>query len=111
MSAQRAFAELKGSRLLTHNYVVLESVSVAQRRIGLGAAHDLLERLLVPIEIEWVDPDLHDAAVSALLASDRTDISLVDRVSFELMRRRNIDSAFAFDRDFERQGFTLVPPC
>lgn len=96
---------------MTHNYVVLESVSVAQRRIGLDAARDLLERLLLLIEIEWVDPELHDAAVSALLASDRRDVSLVDRVSFELMRRRRIESAFAFDHDFERQGFTLVPGC
>jgi len=29
--------------------------------------------------------------------------------SFEIMRRRGIGTAFAFDDDFARQGFELVP--
>jgi predicted nucleic acid-binding protein len=33
----------------------------------------------------------------------------VDRVSFELMRRRHIDGAFAFDPDFTDHGFTTIP--
>ena len=57
----------------------------------------------------FVDEDLHRAAVTALLAGVRRRVSLVDWVSFELMRRRRIERAFAFDRDFERQGFEAVP--
>jgi predicted nucleic acid-binding protein len=36
-------------------------------------------------------------------------MTLVDLVSFEVMRRLQIETAFAFDRDFARQGFALVP--
>jgi predicted nucleic acid-binding protein len=36
-------------------------------------------------------------------------ISFVDRTSFELMRAEGIARAFAFDRDFARQGFETVP--
>jgi predicted nucleic acid-binding protein len=42
--------------------------------------------------------------VAALLAAATSDVSLVDWTSFELMRRKGIETALAFD-DFERQGF------
>jgi predicted nucleic acid-binding protein len=37
------------------------------------------------------------------------DLSLVDFVSFELMRREGIRTAFTFDRHFAEQGFECVP--
>ncbi len=43
------------------------------------------------------------------MAAARSGVSFVDRVSFELMRRERIDAAFAFDRDFVREGFRRVP--
>jgi predicted nucleic acid-binding protein len=36
-------------------------------------------------------------------------VSLVDRVSFELMRREGIERALAFDDDFTEAGFETVP--
>lgn len=61
------------------------------------------------MEIVWVDREMHAAAVSALLAAIRRRVSLVDWVSFEVMRRRGIETAFAFDRDFAVQGFGTIP--
>lgn len=46
--------------------------------------------------------------MSALLGAGRGDVSLVDWTSFELMRERGTDAAFAFDDDFPAQGFTLL---
>ncbi len=34
--------------------------------------------------------------------------SLVDAVSFEVMRRYDIDTAFAFDNDYVAEGFRLA---
>lgn len=95
--------------LLTHSYVVVEAEALARGRLGLSAARDFLDRLLAPIEIHWVDRDTHAAAVAALLAAGRRELSLVDCVSFEVMRRLAISTAFAFDRDFARAGFRTVP--
>jgi len=39
--------------------------------------------------------------------SDRID--LTDSLSFAIMERLKIDSAFAFDRDFEVHGFVRLP--
>jgi predicted nucleic acid-binding protein len=43
------------------------------------------------------------------MVAGRQAASFVDRVSFELMRRDRIETAFAFDRDFAREGFRRVP--
>jgi predicted nucleic acid-binding protein len=94
--------------LVTHNYVVLETVALLQRRLGISAVHRLQD-LLAPIEVAWVDEVTHRSAIAALLAASRRDVSLVDRVSFEVMRERGIGEAFAFDPEFAREGFTTLP--
>ena len=60
---------------------------------------------------EWhpVSPALEREAVTRWLArfSDQ-DFSLIDAVSFEVMRRNRVTHAFAFDRQFAIAGFTLL---
>ncbi|MCA1569648.1 MAG: PIN domain-containing protein [Chloroflexi bacterium] len=100
---------LPAESLVTHSYVVVETVALVQRRLGLLAVDSFVSRLLGPVRVTWVDPDLHDRAVGAMLAARRHDVSLVDWTSFELMRRQGITSAFAFDSDFTNQGFSVTP--
>ncbi|MDP8943935.1 MAG: PIN domain-containing protein [Actinomycetota bacterium] len=95
--------------LLTHNYVVVEAAALVQRRLGSAAVRALLEDVAPRLGVVWVDEELHRAAVAALLAAVRRRVSLVDWMSFEVMRRRGIDAAFAFDRDFAAQGFRTLP--
>ena len=96
-------------RALTHNYVLIETEALTRRRLGAGVARRLLEDIAPVLEIVWVDADLHRAAVARLLRSSRRRSSLVDHVSFELMRRKGLRSALTLDRDFAREGFELVP--
>jgi predicted nucleic acid-binding protein len=110
-AADQAFRFLlHGERLVTHNYVVVEAVSLVQRRLGAPAARDLVDRLLPLVRTIWVDESSHEAAVAALVASGSKRISLVDWTSFAIMRRERIDDAFTFDADFVAQGFRVVPP-
>jgi predicted nucleic acid-binding protein len=97
-----------GTTLLTHSYVLVESIALVQRRVGTDAAIALNDDLLPLMTVEWVDADLHKSAWIALRSARRRQVSLVDHVSFELMRRRGIRIAFAFDDDFEREGFDLL---
>ena len=49
--------------------------------------------------------------MTALLTANRRQLRLVDCVSFLGMRQLNLKTAFAFDRDFNEQGFeTLRAP-
>ncbi len=95
-----------GDDLLTHNYVLVESMALLQARLGLAAALKLA-RDSTAFVIEWVDDDLHASGIRELERSKRRGISLVDHVSFLLMRRRHVATAFAFDPDFASAGFRL----
>lgn len=100
---------LEADDLLTHNYVVVETVALAQHRLGLDAVRGLDSELLPAIALEWVEPSTHRAALSAVMVSGQRLVSLVDRVSFEVMREHGISTAFAFDEDFEAEGFATLP--
>ena len=93
---------------VTSNYVVVESFALVQRRLGVEAARALVDDLLAVVEIEWVTPEDHRAAMAAVLAAKRRTLSLVDCVSFEVMRRLGIVRAFTLDRHFKEQGFEVL---
>ena len=84
-------------------------MALAQRRLGLAAVAALTADVLRLVRLGWVDRGLHDDALSALVAADRREVSLVDHVSFAFVRRQGLREAFAFDRHFSAQGFDVVP--
>jgi predicted nucleic acid-binding protein len=95
--------------LLTHEYVVVETAALVQRRLGIGALRQFLDDLLPLAQVAWVDEALHLEAREALLAAGRRTVSLVDWTSFLVMRRQGVRRAFTFDPDFGAQGFEVVP--
>lgn len=107
--AVAAWGELaeEGAPLLSSNYVIVETTAVAQHRLGLDAIRALVRDILPLVEIAFIDSAIHEGAIAALLAAGRRQLSLVDCSSFELMRRREVSRAFAFDRHFREQKFTL----
>jgi uncharacterized protein len=98
-----------GEELLTHNYVLLEALSLIHARLGLSTALKLAKDSAAFV-VEWVDKDLHISGAREMEKSGKRHISLVDHVSFLVMRRRNLTTAFAFDADFKIQGFRLFQP-
>lgn len=75
---------------------------------GACEARTALGQLLDDPVHEWVEvgPDLvRDATARWLARFADESFSLIDAVSFEVMRRRKLTHAFAFDRDFEVAGF------
>jgi uncharacterized protein len=94
--------------LVCTNYVLLETVTLLQARYGLTAVRLFQERLAPLLTIDWIDAELHTAGMTAVLTASRRGLSLTDCISFEVMRRRGIRKAFAFDRLFREQGFDGV---
>lgn len=92
--------------LLTHNYVLLECTSLAQKRLGREIAA-AVEGIAVDFDIDWIDAGQHNEAVRRWARRTGT-VSLVDEVSFLVMRERGIDTAFAFDAHFRREGFRTL---
>lgn len=104
-----AFAMGRREPLVTHAYVVLETLAVARRRFGPAVAADIIDRVLPALEVTPVDAELHDTAVAAFRESVASSVSLVDRTSFAFMRRAGIEQAIAVDVDFRTAGFRTLP--
>jgi predicted nucleic acid-binding protein len=95
--------------LVTHSYVLVESAALVHARLGASAVRDLFDAFVPALTVVFVDDALHGRATAAYLAGLKRRVSFVDRVSFQLIRDTALDRAFAFDRDFAREGFALVP--
>lgn len=96
--------------MVTSNYVVVETCALLQRRIGMKAVQTFREEALPGVTVKWVTERQHDIALASLLGSDRRKLSLVDCVSFEVMRANELRTAFAFDEDFINEGFDCDIP-
>jgi predicted nucleic acid-binding protein len=95
-----------GEAIFTHNYVLLESLALLQSRISTEAAL-ALDRSARAFQIEWVDEALHQEGTRRLEKSKKRQVSFVDQMSFLVMRRRGLDTAFAFDPHFRAEGFKI----
>ena len=90
--------------MLTHSYVLVESMALLQHRLGRPAALAFAGEVGA-FDVEWVGERLHTEAVEHLATRRGSAVSLVDQVSFLVMRARGVDEAFAFDRHFRQEGF------
>jgi len=110
--ATRRFSWLtsSGFTAVTSNHVVVEACALLQRRIGLNAVRTFREEVLPLLVTRWVSERQHERGLSALLAANRRKLSIVDCVSFEIMRDNGIEKALAFDQHFEEQGFDCEIP-
>lgn len=97
------------NRLVTSNYVLVETFAVVQRRLGVKASRTTHTDILPIFHIEWITQNMHESGVTAFFVASRKRLSLVDCVSFYVMRELGIDTAFVFDRNFKEQGFRCLP--
>ena len=95
--------------LVCTNYVIVESISLIQRRLGMDFISALQTKILSLVETKWVDETQHETALDAFLQANRRQLSLVDCSSFETMRRLKLETVFTFDEHFREQGFTVIP--
>ena len=93
--------------LVTHAYVVVESVALVRSRLGPAAVVALVDDLLPGVRVEMVDRPLHEGS----LADHRRiggGTSLVDRVTVAFAERHGIGRAFAYDADLVASGLASV---
>jgi len=93
--------------LVTHAYVVVESVALVRSRLGAAAVIALVDELLPAVRVEMVDRPLHDASLADFRRIGR-GTSLVDRVTLAFAARHGIGRAFAFDADLTVAGLSPV---
>lgn len=93
---------------LTHNYVLMEFVTLtharhAPRVEALAFVVDLFDD--PEVEVVWVEERLHRSALTLLQERLDKAWSLCDAVSFLLMQQRGLTEALTTDHHFEQAGF------
>jgi len=108
--ASRTWTRLlrESSTLRTTNYVLLETCALLQHRLGLPALRSFHEDVVPLLEVDWILGSRHQAGIEAALAAARKKLSLVDCVSFQVMRAHGLRDVFCFDAHFREQGFEIV---
>jgi len=94
--------------LTTSNYVIVETLTLLQSRLGFEAANLFYQDVLSLAEVLWIEDSLHNLAYALWLSLGRRKVSFVDCISFITMRHHKIETAFAFDSHFQEQGFSSL---
>lgn len=108
--AKQIWSEIitRENTLVSTNYILLETIAILQRRLGIQAVRTFQEDIAPILTIEWISEEMHSGGITALITSAKRDLSLVDCISFEIMRQLGLKDVFAFDSHFKDQGFNLI---
>lgn len=102
-----------GRRLVATDYIVTETVNLANARGGALVAQrvlDLIEQS-AGIRLEWIGPERFDAAKAFFRKHADHTYSFTDCTSFVVMRESRLTEALTTDRHFREAGFVaLLPP-
>jgi uncharacterized protein len=93
----------------TTNYVIVETFALIQSRLGLKAVRSFHDDIIPVLRIEFVTLEMHRLGIAALFTAAKRGLSLVDCVSFEVMRALGMKSVFTFDNHFRERGFAVIP--
>jgi predicted nucleic acid-binding protein len=110
-AAQALVRRLNDERrpVVTTNFVVAELHALLLRRAGRNLALQALKSLEQGgIVVVRVDVEDERRAREIIDRYDDKDFSLVDALSFAVMERLGIATAFAFDRHFAQFGWTVL---
>jgi len=108
-AVRATFAQHPDDDLVTHGYVIAESIAVARRRLGVDGVVALLDDVLPAIDLLQVDAATHATAQARYRASLPSGTSFVDQVSLAVIERDGIDTVLVLDPDFARPGLTVIP--
>ena len=110
-TAARRFLETNRLPLITTDYVIDETVTLLQARLGHGYAIRFLDSLQASRLVRWIYLSQTQIESAITLFRNRPDKgwSRTDCSSFVLMREFQLQIAFAFDEHFRQAGFQTSP--
>jgi len=100
-----------GTRLVTTDYVIDESCTLAKARSGSVMSFRLLDlvRGTAALDLEWIGVERFDRSERELKKYHDQPFSFTDCTSFTVMRELGIRDAITTDRHFSVAGFRVLP--
>ena len=101
----------EGARLISTDYVVDESCTLAKVRAGHEAALRLLDLLngTAALDLERIDAERFDRAEGLFRKYGDQAFSFTDCTSFAVMRERRMREVITRDTHFRIMGFEILP--
>jgi predicted nucleic acid-binding protein len=97
--------------LFTTNFILAETHALALSRINRDSALRILQEIdRSSVTVIRADTNDEQQARAILLRYTDKDFSLTDAISFSVISRLQIDSAFSFDTDFAQYGVSVLQP-
>ena len=109
-AASQLWKELDGTPLITTNHILEETLTLLARRVGYGFAANLASRVYssVTLDIIYTTREEEEGALPLFRKFADQKVGLTDCISFAVMRRHDISTAFTFDRHFIDAGFKVI---
>ena len=101
--------ERSSVRCVLTPYVISEATTLLARRAGPAFAVGRIEKLYDSPIFRIVRPSGEDEqqALQTMLRYEDQDLSFTDAISFVVMQREGLQTAFSFDAHFRLPGFAL----
>lgn len=102
---------VKTTRFVISKHILLEYIDGVTKRVSKRKAMEELDSIVKSrlIIIHHEKPKDWDRALEYFFKYSDQDIDLTDCLSFAVMERLKLKTAFTFDSDFETHGFEIVP--
>ena len=96
---------------VTTSFIVAEAITLLSREFGCSIAAERARAIYASTVITVINPSEEDQLLAIDLLERYADqrVYFVDCVSFVIMRRQKLKTAFGFDRHFKMAGFGLWP--
>lgn len=110
-AALSVWENLPGQALYTSGHVVDETITLLGRKTSYAFSADRAESIFKSTALEILYANTEDELEALRLFRKYADqeISFTDGISFALMRRHGIQTAFTFDRHFRLAGWKTIP--
>lgn len=100
----------KQTKLVTTNYVLLETINALSKSAHRKAVIELIRRIEISdnVAIIKISENIYQSAWKNYIRATDKEWGITDCTSFEIMKMFKITTAFTNDHHFEQAGFNIL---
>ena len=103
--------KVRVKKIITSDYIIDETLTRIRYSVGHKEAVKWGKDILASRVVEKMEvgKEIFELAWEIFETYEDKKLSFTDCTSFALMKKRNVEKVFSFDKDFETMGFSLMP--
>lgn len=103
--------KVKIKKIITSDYIIDETLTRIRYAVGHREAVEWGKEILASKVVEKLElgREIFEFAWELFETYEDKRLSFTDCTSFAIMKKRGVERAFSFDRDFEKMGFIPLP--